>query len=356
MQKLSSGERTQRSPLLDILRVLLCSGVVFFHFTPIRPACGSYMVLGFFVLSGFLLGLHFERENEFDVAKFYSGKARRLLPVFVVAMLLAVIVKIFCHFVKPVDFPLLPPYSSAEWGDFSLARFLGFYNAPAWFMATEFFMLLCAPVMFWVYKKRCGVFIMLLVCMAMSCFLYRQVPYSSDHACGLYYSPLVRSWQFVAGMAAARVLMSFSGKGSACRKTMADICCVLLSLVFISLSVVLMIVKQREELNFWNYTFDFEMIVVLMFSLLIPLLHSRCVNVGGRVGRALTYAALLTYPVYLIHVPFYLSCKGGLTVLFGEGLPNACLVIVTVLTMLVVSAIMLYVIKLLMEKLAESQR
>ncbi len=314
------------------------------------------MVLGFFVLSGFLLGLHFERENEFDVAKFYSGKVRRLLPVFAVAMILAVIIKVICHVVRPDEFPLLPSYSPAEWGNFSLARLFGFYNPPAWFMATEFFMLLCAPVMYWVYKKRYGVFIMLLVCMAMSCFLYWQVPYSSDHACGHYYSPLVRSWQFVAGMAAARVFMNFSGKGSAFRKNMADISCVLLSLVFIVLSVVLMIVKQKEELHFWNYTFDFEVIVVLMFSLLIPLLHSRCVNVGERVGRALTYMALLTYPVYLVHVPLYLLCKGGLTVLFGEGLPNICHVVVTVLVMLVVSAIMLYMIKLLMTKLNASQR
>lgn len=98
----------KRSVLIDIFRIILCVGVVVFHYTPVRPCSGSLMVLGFFVMGGFLLGMDFERLNEFNLKSFYVHKAKRFLPLLLVALGLGVVASAVKHWLLPSEYGLFP--------------------------------------------------------------------------------------------------------------------------------------------------------------------------------------------------------------------------------------------------------
>ncbi|MBR5876742.1 MAG: hypothetical protein IKZ10_07890, partial [Akkermansia sp.] len=70
-----------RSIFIDLLRVILCIGVVVFHYTYGNCCSGQFMVVGFFVLGGFLLGSSFEKMSDFNVNCYYSKKIKRLIPL-----------------------------------------------------------------------------------------------------------------------------------------------------------------------------------------------------------------------------------------------------------------------------------
>lgn len=300
--------QTNRATLPDILRIILCVGVAFHHMTPIRPASGPFMVIGFFVMSGFLLGMQFESLDKLDISRFYNGKARRLLPMFFTALLAGFVLKLAVFVLKPETSSILPNWQPTEWGNINPARLIGFYNAPLWFMWIIFFMLLSAPLLFWLYKKKYAIYGLLALCILTTWSLFQQIPYSSDHGCGLYYSPIARSWEFVAGIVAAKIYAQCSIK-SPILKCATNIICICLIIIFLAAGTWSMLVKQIADLNFWNYTFDFDFIVVFLFSLLIPFLFSANWKINERVAHSISYLAILTYPIYLFHVPIYIACS-----------------------------------------------
>jgi len=347
MASKSASSEVLRAPFPDFLRIILCFGVCFYHFTPERPACGSYMVLGFLVMSGFLLGVHFERISALDALRFYSSKVKRLLPLFVVALAIGVGVRWALCIVNPGTSGMLPAYSSEGWGNFNPAIFVAYYNAPLWYMVIEFFMLLCAPFLFWAYKGRLALYVVLALSVLTACFLYSQVPYSSDHGSGLYYSPIARLWQFVAGLCAAKIMSRCSGGEHPIRRRVANTACVLLAGLFLAGAWWTMSVKQAAELHFWNYTFDFDCIVVLLYAVLVPLLYSRTWKMGGKPSSVLAWLALLTYPVYLLHVPFYIAITGVWKRIFTD-VDFICVGLVVAVTM-VAGALLLQLQKKLID-------
>lgn len=309
-EKQSIQIQQRRTPSLDILRIILCIGVVFHHFTPERPASGPFMVLGFFVMSGFLTGIHFHSRNELNANQFYQHKIKRLFPLFLAALITGIFLNIIqCFYLHPGETGILPHMSTNQWVHLNIAQLVGYYNAPLWFMIIEFYLLICVPLLFWFYHKKWALPGLLLISMLTSFFLYQQVPYCSDHGCGLYYSPIARSWQFIAGLVAAKALLTLS-PGNAVRRQFANFACIIMTLIFLTAGVWSMIVKQAEDLHFWNYTFDFDFTVVGMFCVLVPLLYSRSWNTNDKLSRILSYLALLTYPIYLFHVPVFIVCSG----------------------------------------------
>ncbi len=264
------------------------------------------MVLGFFVMSGFLLGLQFERTDKLDISRFYDSRVTRLLPMFFVALIVGIIFTSLRVCINSSVYTILPTWELKEWTNINIAKLIGYYNAPLWFMGIMFFMLLCAPMLFWFYKKKYAIYGLWIICILASWGLFQQVPYSSDHGCGLYYSPLARSWQFIAGIVAAKMFVKYYKKILLSR--IVNIICIFLIAIFLVFSIWSMMVKQAADLHFWNYTFDFDFIVVCMYTLLLPLLYSRNWKVNAKVAHSLSYLSLLTYPVYLFHVPCYITC------------------------------------------------
>lgn len=300
----STKEGNQRSFFLDVFRISLCCGIVFYHYTPVRPSCGSYMVNGFFVLSGFLLAMAFNRMEQLDVSRFYRAKAIRLLPLFAMGILMGFAIKL-CRVIKSGNLifdKLLPSFPPEYWGNLNPAKVAGFYDPPLWFVAVELALLLAAPLFFALYKKR-GCFVaFFLLMLAVAAFLYSRVPYLSNRGMGLYYSPLCRCWQFLGGMVAARFCLAFNEIPETPKKRLVSRC---LTVLFICLymggAVATMTLKEHSQMHCWNFTFEYDLLTVGMYMGLIPMLYSLPNKGGEKFQKTVTYIALLTYPVYVIH-------------------------------------------------------
>ena len=288
----------QRSSCLDLLRCFLCVGVVVYHYTPERPSSGPFMVVGFIVLSGFLVGRMLFRLQTFDIVAFYHKKAVRLLPMFACAWLFGVACRLLYCLLDDGAPPFLPPIN---WGKFSLVEFVDYYNMPCWYMVVEFAFLLAVPFLFVLTRKKWGIAQFTLLSGLFSAFLFSRIPFRAAFGDGLYFSPVARIWQFSAGILAAQC--SYCLPGDLCRRSMRTLMTLLLSVLTVVLGSVLCIVKQYTTLEYWNYTFVFDFACVMLFSVLIPLLYGTRLNFTSQACKRIAYLALLTYPVYLLHVP-----------------------------------------------------
>ena len=76
-------------------------------------------------------------------------------------------------------------------------------------------------------------------------------------------------------------------------------------LMFLILAVFFMVVKQKEHMQYWNYSFMFTLLSSLFMAILIPFIYNFRLKFTITWSRALTYIALLTYPIYLFHVVVY---------------------------------------------------
>ncbi len=291
----------QRAVLLDLFRIILCIGVVVYHYTPERPSSGPFMVNGFFVMSGFLLGVSFLSGKAFDVCRFYGNKARRLLPMFLFALVLG-----FWYRVRVGD-GALPPGPEGEWWPFYPVKWLSYYNTPLWYMGVEFVLLFLAPFFCFLFAGKGRLELCTLGMALLTAFYFSRVPENAPFGNGLYYSPLARSWQFMTGIVVARLFAYIRSKGVAERPFFRWSTYALFA-VFLVLGGVLMVVKQVKQLNYWNYTFEFDVYTTLFFALLVPLLFVQTPRVSPRVSRSLAWMAALTYPIFLLHVAVYHHC------------------------------------------------
>ena len=298
----------RRSWLLDIFRIILCIGVVVYHYRDYSPASGSFMVNGFMVMSGFLVGVMLLRTEQLDVVKFYNGKIRRLLPMLLVAFLLGVFV---VHGVRRMP----PVWDGFAWGDFSVAKFMLQYNTPLWFMWVEFIMLFMVPFFFYLSKSRWALPAFVAACTLLAVGLYMQVPYCAPFGQGLYYSPVARCWQFGGGILSALLWGRIQRRGVA--ESMSFKCITAcLFIVFVGLGVAMMVLRQWKHFGCWNYTVDFDLLSVGFFAVLIPCIFCYRMAANHKAAVLLGHGALLTYPIFLLHIPVQtiVSCCLGVDV------------------------------------------
>lgn len=303
----------QRAFLLDIFRILLCIGVVVYHYTPARPSSGPFMVNGFLVLSGFLVGMAFYYKTEFDVVRFYSNKAKRLLPMFFAALLLGIACKIYTN-------ALIPDWNASVWGDFSLVKYLMYYNTPLWYMGVEFCMLMLVPVLYCLSRTKWGLYLFVLAATLTAYGLFSRVPTNSPFGLGLYLSPVARCWQFALGLSAAGFCAKMY-EWAVEYRTAFKTATYSLFAVFVISGGILAVVKQASTLHYWNYSFSFDLLTSLFYAVLIPCLYVNTIDAANIWKKAAKYTSELTYPVFLIHVPL-LSIINYIGKIFFEQLPN----------------------------------
>ncbi len=298
--------------MLDVFRIILCIGVVVYHYTPERPSSGPFMVIGFFVMSGFLLGLYFNGRSELNVNDFYCKKSKRLLPLFIAALLMGVGCKIV-KFASTLDVCcLLPPYTAHELVNCNIAKVIMWYNTPLWYMVVELTMLLFAPLYFVLYKKRrgFGTIALLVSTLSVSVFLYFQLTrYPTLFAGELYFSSLYRAWQFIAGLAAAQLYCYMARQERQNFNICSKYLTAFLGAIFLFLSLCFMFVKQGRDLAYWNYDIRFDVACVAFYFCLIPLLFHQKIELSDRWRNMLAYAAELTYPMYLVHCLMLIASK-----------------------------------------------
>lgn len=305
------------------------------------------MVLGFFVMSGFLLGLYFDKAENFDVRGFFVKKAKRLLPMFFATLGMGVVGIFAKNAVAPEMFPLLPCSNIHDWTHCLLTKVVSHYNTPLWFMVVEISFLVCAPLFYVLYRTGRGVGLcsLLAVCLLTSIFLFMQVPAESLAFAGdLYYRPLYRAWQFIAGLAAAQVFCFLSRKKKFTLFLWRKQITIVFFIVFVCISVYLMQAKQGGDLAYVNYDIRFDMASVGFFAILIPMLYSLRVDCSARVASIITYAAMLTYPMYLIHDLVY-AARRLPDIFLGVSLPNWICAVSAFGISLIASAVLLHVQK-----------
>lgn len=242
-----------RKPALDFIRIVFCLMVVCEHYLVPAPPSGAIAVIGFCVMSGFWIGPLLERK-ELDVVSFYRGKARRLLPLLGLALLSGfVLAVVFSYHVR----------NMAHWNvfshtDFSILKIMYFYDVPAWYMNCELMFLLLVPFFYALCRANILWYAAVLAFLFLTAFaLYSHVPEGIPRGGGLYYSPLARMWQFMAGVLAYRMI--------------------------------------RWKVLAGAYFFSF-----------------REGNRMFRVEKWLAYGSSLTYGIFLFHVPVLNACYMGL--------------------------------------------
>lgn len=304
---LAQDKSVIRAPFLDLFRIILCLGVVVYHYIPNRPSSGPFMVLGFFVMSGFLLGLYFDRLNQFDVETFYRKKALRLLPMFITTVILGFLLRSVGEVIFTGQLSLLPDFSTTEWAHCNPARLITHYNTPTWFMIVVLNMLICAPLLYVLYHKKAGLDILLIAGLLVSLLLYAQLPAKPTlFADNLYYLTLYRAYQFIAGIYAAKIFCHLYRKVKTEKyRAIKNALTVFLFSLFIIISTLLIICKQEKDLHFFNYSIQFDIISVAFFCGLIPLLYSSRITLRDSTASCINYMAALTYPMYLVHVITY---------------------------------------------------
>ncbi len=280
---------------IDILRLLLCAAVVFYHYVYPRPSCGPVAVIGFFVLSGFLCAYGLSRRG-FDNRAFYRNKARRLLPTLLTSTVFAVAALGYRTATSP-DLSLLSLWETWQHAEFSLYGLIEIINIPTWYMQGEILCLILVPMLGEAMGKKSVFAGLFLIFFSVTVIQFAQIPWAAPFGNGLYFSPLCRVWQFMLGMACyglMRLKIPVVAGGTIIA---------LFAMLYIASTVLL----QDKDLHFINYTLPFDILVALLYALLIPALAKvKCTTLSPMLCRKLSYAATLTYGIYLFHVPVFL--------------------------------------------------
>jgi len=205
--------------LLSLLRFLASLIVVLFHCRTRSPflgeaprifSAGPQMVTFFFVLSGFSLMLAYYGRKEFSHKEYWTNRAVKIVPVYLVGIVMALIVNPFVD--KPFSFislllhltfthALVPPHPLS-------------INGPAWFMSVVVVFYAIFPLILSAIKKWAPrpVFLfasVLLLWFATQAVLshlldsgfYKGFPSVSHDL--IYYFPLVHLGSFLMGVSAA---------------------------------------------------------------------------------------------------------------------------------------------------------
>lgn len=289
-----------RKPALDFIRIVFCLMVVCEHYLVPAPPSGAIAVIGFCVMSGFWIGPLLERK-ELDVVSFYRGKARRLLPLLGLALLSGfVLAVVFSYHVR----------NMAHWNvfshtDFSILKIMYFYDVPAWYMNCELMFLLLVLFFYALCRANILWYAAVLAFLFLTAFaLYSHVPEGIPRGGGLYYSPLARMWQFMAGVLAYRMIRW---------KVLAGAFPVLF-LVFLVGSAISVCLSQ-QELHYYEDSFPFQVMAALFYMALLPSAYFFSFREGNRMFRVekwLAYGSSLTYGIFLFHVPVLNACYMGL--------------------------------------------
>lgn len=323
----------QRAPLLDLFRIILCVGVFVYHLTPERCSSGPLSVNGFLVMSGFLVGFSVFSKPKFDAETFYRGKCWRLLPMAAMVFIAAVIFKLWIG-------EGTPNWTPAQWVNFSLVSFVEHYDVPLWYLAVECILLLVVPFFVFLTRVRCCFELCLLCDFLFVWFLFAQIPDNAPFGNGLYFSPLVRSWQFMAAL----LLGCYFAKGklNLCVKHRGyKYLILILFVLFLIAEVILMILKQGADLNYWNYTFEFDVLTTAFYLILVPGIYSLRIDLPRIWGALLYWGAVLTYPVFLVHVVARDVCARLIGKFFGV-VPHINIVCATFVVSLIAAGCLLW--------------
>jgi peptidoglycan/LPS O-acetylase OafA/YrhL len=281
---------------IQVLRGISVLLVVLYHLDLGWIKSGFLGVDVFFVISGFLMFLLYDRN---DKRKFFERRAKRLLPAYLVTILISLIAA--AVITAPLEFKQVAEQSA--FGIFFSSN-IGFWLQNSYFSRSEFNLLLhlwslgveiqfylIVPLLFWVFSRiRHSLFIILLMSL-LGCFLLVELSASTA-----FFMMPARLWEFLMGYAVAAYM---TNKGAPIEHRFTSVG---LAGLIVMLFIPLMPVDGEAK----NFIFGHPGLSalgvtlatasVLAFGLPVYLEKTRIFKLLERLG---TYS----YSIYLVHFP-----------------------------------------------------
>jgi peptidoglycan/LPS O-acetylase OafA/YrhL len=161
---------------------------------------GHFGVIGFFILSGFILQSVYEGRS-WTIRNFAVNRFARIYPLYLCGLLFALPIDwLSPHFAagnKPEALGLSLILQQA-WFGFANGRF----NGPGWTLSVEAFFYLTFPFLFFIIRWRIYVFYTLFLAV-LAYTVFSWDPSNHSHS---YRFPLLRLWEFMAGIAGAKAM------------------------------------------------------------------------------------------------------------------------------------------------------
>jgi len=158
---------------------------------------GHFGVIGFFVLSGFIMQ-NVYAGREWNIKSFTVNRIARIYPIYLCGLLLALPIDWFSPHMPSENRPQALGLSVAllqAWAEFANGRF----NGPGWTLSVEAFFYAMFPLLFYILRKSPILFAALFIGAASCTGLLWEAGAS-------YRFPANRLWEFMAGMIGAKVL------------------------------------------------------------------------------------------------------------------------------------------------------
>lgn len=275
-------------PGISLIRIILCLMICAFHWVLCSPVAGSVGVDWFIVLSGFLMTFTLKEES-FSTLSFYISKFARLWPLLFTAFLLSSLVsyKDQFHLNNLLDVLLI---------SFGGNQFMHLHtgdNYALWYMKLEVLFVILFPLIAYA-RKYLPVLLVLGLAAAVACTFLEPTE-------KLYFSSPYRLWQFLAGCYAARLYKKREGffRGSPV-------------IFFLGVAYLLYQILPGttwgtgKELSSLGFLLPDTMIAALTITSACSLAkypHAPAVKIPVPLIHLANRTSLLTYAVFLVHVP-----------------------------------------------------
>ena len=300
---------------IDGLRAIAVLSVVGFHAFPGLMRGGFVGVDVFFVISGFLISsiiLPNLGAGGFSFAAFYSRRIKRIFPALIIVLATCYVIGWFV--LLSGEYAQLGKHIFAGAGfasNFILWSESGYFDNAAdtkpllhlWSLGIEEQFYIAWPLLlWWGWKRRCSLLWLTLTLLAAS-FVFNVYRIRADQV-GVFYSPLTRMWQLLAGATLAYLSLHGVDMYSAVRGRMVRVIGVsgfsnaqsLFGAAAIAIGI-LVISTDRLFPGWW------ALLPTLGACLLIAAGPAAIVNRTLLANRVLVWFGLISYPLYLWHWP-----------------------------------------------------
>lgn len=275
-------------PGISLVRILLCLMICVFHWKWWSPAGGGVGVDWFIILSGFLMMFTLKKE-QFNISSFYISKFARLWPLLFTAFLLSALLSCKSHF----DFNNLVSVLIASFGGNQFVYQYTGDNYPLWYMKIEILMVLLFPLVAY-GRKYLLPMLALSFAAALACLFFLE----PDKPLYSYFP--YRLWQFLAGCYAAELYKKHARFFSWSPVIFA---CGTLYLLYQTFIGTFWIGEENISMGF---LLPDTLIAVLTISSACSLEKfnaPRAVKIPPDVIHLVNQASLLTYAIFLLHIP-----------------------------------------------------
>lgn len=283
---------------IQFLRGLAVLAVVLFHLQIPFFNNGFLGVDVFFVISGFLMALLYDKGTALD---FYKRRLDRLYPAYAITLFVTLIAGTLVTI--PVDFSQL--YEQAIAGTFFVSNIFywnenSYFDKTAfnpllnlWSLAVEVQFYLIVPFLYPLLRRRKWLFLAVFFVSLASCLAIQTVSPKTS----FFMMPL-RVWEFLIG---AWVAWWGSASIQSRAKQYPYISLVLIVALVVSLFMLKLKPESTGTILYGHPAFP-ALVVTLLTGLLITFgIHQRLT--GNAVGRFITKTGDYSYSIYLVHFP-----------------------------------------------------